>query len=235
MSLVMTADVAKRIRDLYGQGKSAKEIGDLVGCSWHRVIAHMERNEIPRRNRSEATYLKANPKGNPFRIKSRLSERDKLLKALALGLFWGEGFRRNPISIRLYNSDPQLLRTFVTFLRIICGVRPDKFRAHLILHDGANAEYVLAFWSQQLGIPLSQFNQTTRIRPRGKGTYRTRVRYGTAGVYVHNSKLRAILSFWLEEAAHVAQSVERDLGKVEVAGSIPAVGSVEALSVPCNV
>ena len=214
-----------QVRQLYGQGKSAREVGEVLGLSWHQVIACMQRHGIPRRSRSEATYLKANPAGDPFQVKSKLSVEEERLKALALGLFWGEGFRRNPISIRLYNSDPQLLRTFVTFLRVICGVRPEKLRVHLILHEDVNVDRALKFWSKRLEIPLHQFNKTTRIPSRGRGTYTVRALHGTAGVYVHNSKLRRLMTKWLAEYAHVAQSVERNLGKVEVAGSIPAVGS----------
>ena len=161
----MTTESVEQIRRLYGQGKSSKEVGDILGWSWRQVISCMQRHGIPRRSRSEATYLKANPAGDPFHIKARLSVDEERLKALGLGLFWGEGFRRNPISVRLYNSDSELLRVFVNFLRIICGVQPDKLRAHIILH-----------------------------------------------------------STWLNEYAHVAQSAEHDLGKIGVAGSIPAVG-----------
>ena len=217
---------ADRIRRLYEQGKSAKEIGDAIGTSWRNVISYMERHGIPRRSRSEATYRKANPDGDPFRIKPNLSLEEERLKALALGLFWGEGSRRNAISVRLCNSDPRLLRSFVSFLRVICGVRPEKLRAHLILHEGANSKHVLEYWSRWLEIPLSQFSKVTRIPSRGQGTYKSRAIYGTAAVYVHNSKLRRIISDWLDEYAHVAQSAERDLGKIEVAGSIPAVGFV---------
>ena len=223
----MSTDLVERIRQLYSEGKSAKEIGDVAGCSWRRVISCMQRYGIPRRSRSEATYLKANPNGDPFKIKPRLSADEERLKALALGLFWGEGTRRNLISIRLYNSDPSLLRTFVTFLLVICGVRADKLRAHLILHEDENAKHALRLWSNSLNIPLNQFNKVTRIPARGHGTYKSKSRHGTAGVYVHNSKLRHIISGWLTEYAHVAQSVEHVHGKHGVAGSIPAVGFME--------
>ena len=194
---------------------------------WRTVISWMQRYGIPRRNRSEATYRKANPDGDPFQIASPLSLEEERLKALAVGLYWGEGTRRNTISVRLANSDPLLLRVFVRFLTTICGVQPAKLRVHLILHEDVNLKRALEFWSRQLAIPLSQFNKTTQIPSRGRGTYRTRSLYGTASVYVHNSKLRHLLAGWVEQYAHVAQSAEHVIGNDEVAGSIPAVGSIE--------
>ena len=219
-------EVVEQIRTLYSQGRSAAEIGERVGWPWRRVISCMQRYRIPRRNRSEATYRKANPAGDPFSIKSVLSREEDLLKALALGIFWGEGTRRNRISVRVANSDPRLLRVFVRFLRVICGVRPDKLRAHLILHQDLDPAEALAFWSRWLDIPLNRFSKTTRVPSRGRGSYKAKVLHGTASVYVHNSKLRGIVSAWLDECAHVAQSVEHVIGNDEVAGSIPAVGSV---------
>ncbi len=127
----------------------------------------MERNGIARRSRSEATYRKANPTGDPFTIKSRLSLNEERLKALAL-------------------------------------------RVHLILHEGDNIKRAMDF--------------STCIPVRGRGTYRSRVLFGTAGVYVHNSKFRQLIGSWLEEYAHVAQLAEHVVGNDEVAGSIPAVG-----------
>ena len=221
----MRTEVANQIHRLYGQGRSAKEVGDLLGLSWRQVIACMQRHHIPRRSRSEATYLKANPAGDPFQIKSKLSVEEERLKALAVGLFWGEGTRRNRISVRISNSDPRLLRIFVAFLRNICGVHSSKLRVHLVLHDDVNPEEALAYWSCWLEIPRDQFNRPTSIHARGRGSYTVKARYGTAGVYVHNSKLRRVMEAWLNEYAHVAQSAERELGKFEVAGSIPAVGS----------
>ena len=216
--------MVNRIRELYGQGKSAREIGDIPGCSWRQVISCMNNHGIPRRSRSEATYLKANPLGDPFYIKSHLSLEEERLKALAIGLFWGEGTRRNQVAVRISNSDPELLKVFVAFLRTICNVRPDKICVELILHADVKPADASQYWSQQLRIPPSQFSKPTIIPSRGRGTSTHRVKWGTATIRVSNVRLRRLLQDWLMQYAHVAQLAEHVIGNDEVAGSIPAVG-----------
>lgn len=224
-SSVMTVDHIEQIRQLYSQGRSTKEIGDLIGWPWRRVVSCMQRHGIPRRTRSEATYLKANPLGDPFRIKQKLSLEEERLKALAIGLYWGEGTRRNRLAVRVCNTDPELLKIFAKFLREICGVRPEKIRAYVIVHADVKPEEAIRYWSRELRMSVSQFSKPIIIPSRGSGTYQTRARWGTATIYVSNMRLRRLLQDWLTEYAHVAQSAEHLIGNEEVAGSIPAVGS----------
>ena len=215
----------KKIKSLYKKGKSAAEIGKDLGISWRRVIYLMEKYGIKRRSPSEAIYCKHNPNGDPFKIKKQLSLEQERLKALALGLYWGEGSKYNPISIRLANSDPVLLKMFIKFLKDICGVNLQKIRLWVTIHDDTSIEKAEQFWSGQLNIPYSQFSKTIIIAHRGNGTYKNKSLYGTATVCVHNMKLRQIIQEWLENYAHVAQSVEHMHGKPGVTGSIPVVGS----------
>lgn len=213
-----------RIKQLYSEGRSAAEIGGDLGVSWRKVIYIMDKYGIKRRSRSEAIYCKHNPDGDPFKIKQKLSVEQKCLKALALGLYWGEGSKYNPISIRLVNSDPSLLRTFIRFLKEICGVNSVKIKVWLTVHSDVVIKEAERYWSEQLDIPLTQFSKTVVINHRGKGSYKNKIFYGTATVCVHNMKLRQIIQKWLEEYAHVAQLVEHMHGKPGVTGSIPVVG-----------
>ena len=219
-----------KIERLYKKGKSAAEIGKDLGITWRKVIYLMEKHNIKRRSRSEATYRKLNPNGNPFRIRRHLNKQEGELKALALGLYLGEGTKSNMISVRLSNSEPALINIFLNFLRKICGVKPEKIKLWITLHSDISASEAMQFWSQQLNIPLSQFSKTVIINHRGNGTYRKKSIYGTVTVCVHNMKLRKILQDWgnilVKTHAHVAQSEEHRHGKSGVTGSIPVVGSI---------
>ncbi len=223
--------MVNRIRELYGEGKSAKEVGEVISWPWRRVIACMVRHGIARRTRSEASYRKANPAGDPFHIKPELSAEEEQLRALAVGLYWGEGTRRNRLGVRLANSDAELLRAFVLFLRLVCRVRPDKIRAHVIVHSDVDPKDAVRYWGRELNLPLGQFSRTTVLPSRGRGTYKHRSRWGTATVCISNMRLREVFERWLrmyaERYAHVAQLAEHVIGNDEVAGSIPAVGFVD--------
>ena len=214
-----------KIKSLYKKGKSAAEIGKDLGISWRKVIYLMDKNGIKRRSRSEAIYCKHNPNGDPFKIKKQLSPEEERLKALALGMYWGEGSKYNSISIRLTNSDPSLLKIFIKFLKSICGVNPQKIKLWLNIHDETSAKKAQDYWSYQLDIPFSQFSKTLIINHHGNGINRNKYIYGTATLCVNNMKLKQIIQEWLKDYAHVAQSVEHMHGKPEVIGSIPIVGS----------
>ena len=219
----------KQIERLYNKGKSAVEVGNELGIPWRRVIYFMEKHNIKRRSRSEATYQKLNPKGDPFKINQNLTENEKMLKMIALGLYLGEGTKSNLISVRLSNSDPNLVNIFLKFLKIICGVETKKIKLWLTLHSDISTKEAGRFWSKRLNIPLSQFSRSVIVDHHNNGSYRKKSIYGTATICVHNMKLRKILQDWIDEIieshAHVAQSVEHRHGKSGVTGSIPVVGS----------
>jgi hypothetical protein len=194
----MNKTIIENIKISYNKGKSAEEIGKDMGLSWRQIIYWMSKHGIKRRNRSEATYLKRNFT-DPFYLKTSLNEEERLLKALALGLYLGEGSRRQKNSVRLSNSDPVIIRIFIYFLQIICGVLKRKIKLSLIIHPDIEKDEAEHFWSNYLKIPLSQFTKTTILKPRGNGTYNHRSLHGVATVYVHNLHLRNILQSWIKE------------------------------------
>lgn len=220
----------EQIERLYKKGNSAAQIGNELGISWRKVIYLMEKHNIRRRSRSEAAYRKLNPKGDPFKLKRNLSNDEEQLKTLALGLYLGEGTKSNLISVRLSNSDPNLINIFLNFLKNICGVKTQKIKLWLTLHSDISATETKLYWSQCLNIPLSQFSQSEVVDHRGNGSYKKKSLYGTATICVHNMKLRKILQEWVNKTvnthAHVAQSAEHRHGKSGVIGSIPIVGSI---------
>ena len=57
----------------YKSGKSMQDISRQLNCSVHKVVYWMDKYDVKRRTRSEATYIKANPGGDPFKIKTKLS------------------------------------------------------------------------------------------------------------------------------------------------------------------
>lgn len=200
----------KEIEKQYKKGNSAADIGNNLGISWRKVIYLMEKYNIKRRSRSEATYRKLNPEGDPFKIKRNLTKDEEQLKILALGLYLGEGTKSNPISVRLSNSDPDLVNIFLKFLKNICGVKAEKIKLWLTFHSDISTREAEQFWSQQLNISLSQFSKSVIINHKNNGTYRKKSLYGTTTICVHNMKLRRILQKWINKIvnghAHVAQS-----------------------------
>lgn len=69
----------KELENLYLSGSSMSEIAVNLECSIHKVVYWMNKYGIKRRSRSEALYIKLNPKGDPFKIKKILEPEESLL------------------------------------------------------------------------------------------------------------------------------------------------------------
>ncbi len=96
-------------------------------------------------------------------------------KLIAALLFWCEGNKQFS-SLQFANSDPKLMRAFLSALRKGFVINESKFRAVLHLHEYHNEETQVAFWSNLTGIPRRQFLKAYKKRRGG-----TRKREGYPG------------------------------------------------------
>lgn len=177
----------------YENGKSMQDIADTLGCSLHKVKYWMEKYKLPRRKYSEALYVKNNPGGDPFSFTAPRTPKEAELYGMGLGLFWGEGNKMDPRSIRLGNTDPRLIEKFVEFLVATFHVRREDFKFSLQIFSDMNPSVAMDFWVKHLRIKRDQFYKTTVTRSGSIGTYRKKSQYGVLTVYYHNKKLRDLL------------------------------------------
>jgi len=148
-----------------------KEISDRTGWSYHQVTYWMQKHNILRRSWSEANYIKYNPNGDPFRIRKLKTKRDVELFNLGVGLFLGEGAKKDKHNVKFVNSNPEILKLFLVFLKKICGVKKFKIKAELNLFDDVDLEKTLSFWQKTIGLSRSKFT-TLMIRKSKGGTYK---------------------------------------------------------------
>lgn len=179
---------------------SMKEIADRLHCSVNKVQYWKNFHKIKSRSRSEATYIKANPSGDPFKIVKPLTKDQYFLLGMGLGLWWGEGNKRNMTAVRLGNTDPDLIIRFVDFLINICGVQSTKIRYGLQVFSDVDKDEAKLFWKQKLNITDAQFFPKVVVsESKKKGTYREKNKYGVLTVYVSNVKLRRELDGLMEK------------------------------------
>ena len=87
--------------------------------------------------------------------KARLnSEHTKLLAAI---MFWCEGGKDTRSGIRFMNSDPVMVKAFLSLLRNSFELEEARFKALVHLHSYHNPRRQLIFWSKVTGIPRTQF------------------------------------------------------------------------------
>lgn len=217
----------EELTHLYINEKLSKaEIAKQLNCSLGKVDWWFKQYNIPIRTISEAIYLRSNRQGDPFLIKTHLMGNDLLLYGLGVGLFWGEGNKADIYSVRLGNTDPELIRIFVKFLKEICGVNDKKIRFGLQVFNDIDPDEALHFWMNELNYPRESFmNSLVVSPPQGKGIYRRKSKYGVLTIYIHNKKLRDWLMVQVDNIRRHSSGVERIHGKNEVPGSNPGVGS----------
>lgn len=184
----------KKLNDLYlRKGKSMQDIAYLLGCSLNKVKYWMLKYGIKIRSISDAIYLKHNPSGDPFKFRSPKNLAEAELFGLGLGLYWGEGTKANKDSIRLGNTNPELLEQFIKFLIKFFNVRRKNFRFGLQVFTDIDIEEVMDFWSKKLRIKRHQFYKPIITKSGSLGTYRKKSECGVLTVMYHNKKLRDIL------------------------------------------
>lgn len=182
------------LEKLYLEDKlSMLQISQQLDCSINRVVYWMNKYSIKRRTISEAVYQRANPLGDPFCFRRLKTNKEYMLLGMGLGLYWGEGTKTSAHSLRLGNTDPELIKMFIAFLVILFGVDIDKLRFGLQIFTDINPEEALIYWTTELDVSPEQFYKPVITISGSLGTYRRKSKYGVVTVYFHNKKLRDII------------------------------------------
>ncbi|MBP6881506.1 MAG: hypothetical protein KBC35_02670 [Candidatus Pacebacteria bacterium] len=196
------------------EGLSAAQIAMELRCSENKVHYWLNKYQIKNRSISEAQYLKHNPDGDPFVFRNPTNETEWFLYGLGLGLWWGEGNKVSRTAIRLGNTDPDLLRYFLDFLKVIYRIDESRLRFGLQIFTDINPEAAQKYWSKKLGISQNKFQKPIVTQSVRIGTYKNKAQYGVLTIYFSNTKIRdtiygAIEKLRTDTYANIAQSVER--------------------------
>jgi hypothetical protein len=134
----------------------------------------------------------------------RLSKRDIFM--LGLGLYAGEGTKTHDI-VRLINANPKIIKFAILWFKEVCGLKNINFMVRIHLYPDNDINEALSYWSQAVGIPLAQFQQTqvdTRIGK--KVSKRGKLPFGTAHLSIKSMGnkdfgvfLARKINAWIEE------------------------------------
>ena len=128
----------------------------------------------------------------------KISRNDLLL--IGTALYWAEGYKRLKMvrgrevtahGVALTNSDPEIISTFMLFLREIIGVSDDQIIIEMRLFKHINEIKAVTYWMNITGLSKSQFRKPRYpISSASKGKRpKNRLPYGTIQVIVSNTKL----------------------------------------------
>lgn len=204
-------------RKLRKQGKSINEIVSKTGYSkgsvsfWVRdiILSDIQKNRLNKKNVS----LKVIEKRRINRIKNEISKRDKILKLakkdysnitlaqlklIGIAVYLGEGGKTIRQSVRVSNSDPEVILIMMNFFRKVCGVSEEKFRGNIHAYNRDDITRIEKYWSNLTKIPLRQFHKTYIKNSRSSLYKRKTSPYGTFTIYVSDTKLFLKIMGWIE-------------------------------------
>jgi transcriptional regulator with XRE-family HTH domain len=190
-------------------GCSVKEIARLLGVSrssvslWVRDIELTPQQHATLQERNPAYNAQRNGwAANVERGRNRRRAYQEHGRELARGatplhlagcmLYWAEGGRsRN--DVRFTNSDPEMVRLFVSFLRQSMGVLPQNIliTCNLFADHEQRQREIEQFWLAWLSLPAASLRTSVinRYSRYSKKKRRNKLAYGTCRVVVHSTEI----------------------------------------------
>lgn len=116
----------------------------------------------------------------------------KINKLLCSFLYWAEG-EKNRNAVVFINSDPIMIKCFLTLFRSSFILDEQKFRGLVHVHEYHNEIEIKNYWSKITNIPLSQFSKSY-LKPHTKKTIREGYK-GTISIRYYDYKIALELGF----------------------------------------
>jgi predicted transcriptional regulator len=207
MLSVMKTDERRRARELRADGRSVREIAEMLGVAqasasvWVRdipITAEQRRalDERGERGRALACLRKAETaravRRSHQQTGRRLArERDGSYAAGCM-LYWAEGGKtRN--AVRLTNADPEVLVFFARFLRAHFDVRSDEMTIYcnLFADHQSRQRQIEQYWLTRLALPSSSLRKSV-VNVYSKYSKKKRINrlpYGTCRLVVHSTRI----------------------------------------------
>ena len=203
----MKTDERLRARELRADGLSVREVARVIGISqssasiWVRDIelSPAQRRALDdrgERGRAIARRVKAE-RARAVRLdyqrEGRRFARDRGAGYIAgCMLHWAEGDKcRN--SVRMSNSDPEVLVVFAAFLREHFAVGSDRIliSCNLFADHLDHQREIESFWLDRLGLPPTSLRKSmvNIYSKHSKKTRTNRLPYGTCKLVVHSTRI----------------------------------------------
>lgn len=198
--MALSEKIQIEIAKSYSESKlSIGQIATRFKMPASSVVYYLDKHKVKMRSRSEAVtrwYITEFAK-KPFVLKKNLSQREKALKLAGVMLYWAEGAKGGG-GVKFVNSDPAMIKLFLSFLREVCGIYDDRLKLLIHLYPDHNNADLKKFWSEVTGVPESNFYQSY-VHVGKTGTYKNKSLYGTLAVNYSDKKLLTQINSWTKE------------------------------------
>lgn len=171
----LTSEQKDRLDKLFRDGSYR---GRLLGSKTNQIRREKEVREIKEKSSSEIFSLTRNE-----------------FKLSGLMLYWAEGNKTHRVGIS--NSDPELIRFMMRWLREVCDVPERRFKAYLNIHSGQDESQIKKFWLNIINLPISQIGKSY-IKKEGTGHRKNILYNGTIKVQVCDKNLLYKILGWID-------------------------------------
>ncbi|MFA5942364.1 MAG: hypothetical protein WC798_01705 [Candidatus Paceibacterota bacterium] len=111
-----------------------------------------------------------------------------------LMLYWGEGDKLTKQAVKLTNTDPNLIRLYVFFLKRVCGIPEDKIKAQVLVYPDLNEKDCREYWARESGLDLKSFTKSSTMQGRHKTR---RIAYGVCMICISSTYFKVKMLEWL--------------------------------------
>jgi len=185
------------IRNLYwGKEYSINQVAKNLGISFWSVYELMNKNNISRRLPSEVNYI-TNKNKPKFELKNKLNPQDEKLKIAGIMLYWAEGTLKGQ-TVDFVNSNPDMIKLFLKFLRRICGIAEKRLRVYLYIYSRLSLKNSMSYWSEITQVPSNQFTKPY-IRKGNLNLSNRKLPYGLVHIRYNDKKLLETIALWIKE------------------------------------
>jgi len=189
----------KEIKNLYQEECSVREIAQKLNVSIDAVYYFFRRHNISRRSAKENNAIQFWKKPPSFQIKNKLSREEETLRIAGTMLYWGEGSQwPGEAIVDFANSNAEMIKIFLAFLRKICGIDEKKLRAYLYCYSNQNPDELVNFWSRATRISTRQFTKPY-IRKDFNSAKTGKMKHGLLHIRYYDKKLLLVIKKWIND------------------------------------
>ncbi|MER5969313.1 hypothetical protein ABT112_06155 [Streptomyces sp. NPDC002055] len=173
-------ELRERARELRRAGETYDAIAARLGVSkssvslWVRDLPKPDRRADHARLMAEARWAPHRRARDITRQQTKLAAAqqvgrltDRELFLIGVGLYWSEGTKSKPARpserVRFINSDPDMIRVYLAWLRLL-GVGRERLGFHVAIHESADAAAAERYWAELVGADAAAFGATTLKR-----------------------------------------------------------------------
>ncbi len=161
---------------------SREQINLLRGKSEVRIEKYRQTMQKKRDQRLAQYYREEKKKWLP------LSLRELFLAGLFL--YWGEGAKTVRHIVSINNTDPDVLKFALYWMRVALKIPKDKIQVYLHLYSDMKIDREIDFWSKALNMPKNLFSRPYIKKSTREGLTQKGFGHGTCGIRANNTVIK---------------------------------------------